>query len=110
MVNASSSAPLSWARGPGLGVVLFLSVFIVAIFSIAPVRAYLAQRTQLDDLERQALVLERQNAELHDRIADLYDPQTLERLARECLGMVLPGEIGFVTIPRDRAPTPPDCG
>ena len=44
------------------------------------------------------------------RIADLNDPRTLERLARECLGMVMPGETGFVAIPRGQAPTPPDCG
>ena len=45
-----------------------------------------------------------------ERIADLNDPPTLERLARECLGMVKPGEIAFVPIPKGRAPTPPDCG
>ena len=49
-------------------------------------------------------------AELERRIADLNDPSTLERLARECLGMVNPGEIAFVPIPKGRAPTLPDCG
>jgi cell division protein FtsB len=90
--------------------VLLFSVFVVAMFAIAPIRAYMDQRTQLADLERQAALLERQNAELEARIADLNDPRTLERLARECLGMVDPGEIGFVTIPRGQAPAPPDCG
>ena len=42
--------------------------------------------------------------------ADLNDPRTLERLARECLGMVRPGQIAFVTIPKHAAPIPPDCG
>jgi hypothetical protein len=69
--------------------VLFLSIFIVAIFAIAPTRAFFAQRAQL---------------------AELLDPRTLERLARECVGMVRPGETGFVVIPRGEAPTPPDCG
>ena len=54
--------------------------------------------------------LQEQNIELERRIADLNDPSTLERLARECLGMVNPGEIAFVPIPKGRAPTLPDCG
>ena len=90
--------------------VLVFSVFVVATFAIAPVRGYLDQRVQLAELERQAAVLERENATLRGRIADLNDPRTLERLARECLGMVDPGEIGFVTIPKGEAPSPPDCG
>ena len=76
------------------------------MFAIAPIRGYLDQRAQLAELERQAAVLERQNAELEARIAAYNDPPTLERLARECLGMVKPGEIGFVTIPRAGARTP----
>ena len=90
--------------------VLVFSVFVVATFAIAPVRGYLAQRAQLAELERQAAVLEQRNAELESTIADLSDPRTLERLARECLGMVKPGEIAFVTIPKGKAPSPPNCG
>jgi cell division protein FtsB len=89
--------------------VLVFSVFLVAMFAIAPVRSYLDQRGRLQDLERQAAVLEQQNLDLKTRIADLNDPRTLERLARECLGMVKPGEVAFVTIPKGEAPTPPDC-
>ncbi|MGZ8565532.1 MAG: FtsB family cell division protein [Actinomycetota bacterium] len=90
--------------------VLVFSVFIVTMFSVAPIRAYLEQRARLDGLARQASSLERQNQVLRERIEDLNDPRTLERLARECLGMVRPGEIAFVAIPRGRAPVPPKCG
>jgi cell division protein FtsB len=90
--------------------VLLFTVFVVAMFAIAPIRGYLDQRAQLAVLDRQAAVLERENQSLQERIADLNDTRTLERLARECLGMVRPGEIGFVTIPKGEAPTPPDCG
>ena len=90
--------------------VLCFSMFVVAVFAIAPARAYLDQHAQLADLQRQQTVLTRQNQELERRIADLNDPLTLERLARECLGMVRPGEIGFAAIPKGRAPVPPDCG
>jgi cell division protein FtsB len=85
-------------------------MFLVAVIAIAPARAYLEQRDRLADLERQATAMEQANDELRRRIADLNDPGTLERLARECLGMVMPGETGFVVIPRGEAPTPPDCG
>jgi cell division protein FtsB len=90
--------------------VLVFSVFVVAMFAIAPIRGYLGQRSQLAELERQAAVLEEQNAALKARIDDLNDPRTLERLARECLGMVKPGELAFVTVPKGEAPAPPDCG
>jgi cell division protein FtsB len=90
--------------------ILLFAVFLAVVFAVAPMRAYLHQRAELSDLQRQADLLERQNTALERRIADLNDPETLERLARECLGMVEPGEIAFVPIPKGRAPTPPDCG
>ena len=90
--------------------ILLFAVFLAIVFALAPSRAYLHQRAQLADLQRQADQLQQQNTELERRIADLNDPSTLERLARECLGMVEPGEIAFVPIPKGQAPTPPDCG
>ena len=90
--------------------ILVFAIFIVAVFAVAPMRAYLVQRSELQGLQRQAIQLQQQNTELERRIADLNDPSTLERIARECLGMVNPGEIAFVPIPKGRAPTVPDCG
>lgn len=90
--------------------ILLIAVFLTVVFAVAPMRAYLHQRAELSDLERQTELLQQQNTDLERRIADLNDPATLERLARECLGMVRPGEIAFVPIPKGHAPTPPDCG
>ena len=90
--------------------VLATALFLIAIIAIAPARAYLEQRDRLDELERRAGEVTRSNDALRRHIADLNDPRTLERLARECLGMVMPGETGFVAIPRGQAPTPPECG
>ncbi|MEX0984708.1 MAG: septum formation initiator family protein [Actinomycetota bacterium] len=90
--------------------VLVFSMFLVGMLAIAPARAYFAQQARLADLERQATALAKSNEALRLRIADLNDPATLERLARECLGMVMPGETGYVVLPADAAPTPPDCG
>jgi cell division protein FtsB len=90
--------------------ILVFAVFLVAMFSIAPTRAYLDQRRRLSEMEARVQALALQNQTLQQRIAELNDPATLERMARECLGMVRPGETAFVTIPKGSAPTPPDCG
>ena len=80
-----------------------------SVWAVAPARVYLEQRSRLQHLEQQAAHLETANSSLEARIADLQDPRTLERLARECLGMVEPGEIAIITVPRQGAPTPPSC-
>jgi len=79
--------------------ILFVMVCVVLAFAVAPLRALLAQRAQLRALEQQAQVLEEQNNALTQRISRLNDPAYLERLARECLGMVKPGETAFVIVP-----------
>jgi cell division protein FtsB len=89
--------------------VLLVSVLIVTMCAIAPMRAYLVQRRVLHQLEQKAGDLEATNAGLERHVQQLNDPATLQRLARECLGMVEPGRIAFVVIPKGRAPKPPDC-
>jgi cell division protein FtsB len=89
--------------------VLLFALFVLGLFAISPIRSYLTQRAQLAALEQQAEDLDQQVRALRSQIAGLNDPRTLERLARECLGMVRPGQIAFVTIPKHTAPTPPDC-
>ena len=89
-----------------------LAVLVVALLTAAvyPVRTYLGQRAQIHTLERESLILERANVRLDHRIASLHDPGELERLARECLGMVKTGEIAFVVVPKGgHAATPSDC-
>jgi cell division protein FtsB len=90
--------------------ILVSALALVGVFAVAPGRAYLDQRAQLHELQREADALAQQNVILERSVADLNDPATLERLARRCLGMVRPGEVAFVPIPKGRAPTPPDCG
>ena len=43
------------------------------------------------------------------QIQRLHAPNYLERLARECLGMVRPGEVSFVVVPKDGGPKPAAC-
>jgi cell division protein FtsB len=84
--------------------VLLVLVLLVLAFAVAPLRALLAERAKLADLERQATELQRQNDVLEKRVLQLQDPAYLERLARECLGMVDPGEVAFVTVPEHGPP------
>jgi len=84
--------------------VLLLLVLLVLLFAVAPLRALLSERAKLAGLERQASELQRENEVLQDRVHQLQDPAYLERLARECLGMVAPGETAFVTVPEHGPP------
>ena len=79
----------------------------VLALSVAPARMYLEQRAELAQMERQAAALQRENDTLAVRAHKLRDPTFLERLARQCLGMVKPGETAFVAVPKEGAPAPP---
>ena len=102
--SARSSLRLS-----GRAVALLLIALAVMLLAVAPLRGYLDERSDLAELRSHAAVLEQQNARLDDRIAQLSDATYLERLARECLGMVKPGETAFVVVPAHGEPDPPDC-
>jgi hypothetical protein len=84
-------------------------VGLVILVAVAPARAYLDQRAEQQRLTQQVDQLEASNAALEQRLAQLRDPVELERLARECLGLVDPGEIAFVSVRHGQAPVPPSC-
>ena len=77
--------------------------------AVNPVRNLLAERSELAGLQRQAVELRTQNDALQHQVDQLNDPSYLERLSRECLGMVHAGEIAFRAIPKQGALTPPHC-
>ena len=87
--------------------ILCTLVFGVLVLSIAPARMYLEQKAEVARLERQAAALGRTNERLVTRADKLRDHTFLERLARQCLGMVKPGEVAFVVVPKEGAPAPP---
>ena len=103
---SSRSQALSHDRQPlslrsALVVLAVLGMLLVAS---GPVRALYEQRQQMQRLAAQATRLEVENAEIRAEIARLKDPAVLEQLARECLGMVRPGETAVV-----RAGDAADC-
>jgi cell division protein FtsB len=89
--------------------VLAALVLILLLTAIVPLRGYLTQRSRLVELEQQVERLATERDRLERRVGRLRDPAYLERLARECLGMVRPGEIAFVTVPEGGEPQPIRC-
>jgi cell division protein FtsB len=83
-------------RLTGRAAALLVAVSVLVVMAVVPARQHLEQRGRIAELDRHAAELESQNAELRTEISALHDPVHLERLARECLGMVAPGEVAFV--------------
>jgi cell division protein FtsL len=96
--EATGSRSLS-REGPrltGRAAALLVAITMLAILAVVPARALLDQRGRIAELERRATELEAQNAKLRTEVTRLHDPAELEKLARECLGMVDPGETVLV--------------
>ena len=98
------------ARLTARATVLVTIVVGVLALSVAPAQMYFEQQAELARFEHEATVLQRKNDALAARAEQLRDHAFIERLARQCLGMVKPGEIAFVVVPTEGAPAPPpDC-
>jgi cell division protein FtsL len=89
--------------------VLGAIILILAATAIVPLRQYLTQRSEIGSLERKIEALIQERNRLQVRVEQLNDPQELERIARECLGMVKPGEIAFVAVPKSGQLPKGDC-
>jgi cell division protein FtsB len=87
-------------RVTGRALALLVIVGALLVAAMYPLRAWINERSQITGLEQKVAQLERQTADYDRQIAQLHDPAYLERLARECLGMIKPGEIGFVVVPK----------
>jgi cell division protein FtsB len=92
-------------RAALLGAILLMLVAT----AIVPLRQYLSQRSRIGALERKIEVLVQERSRLDRRVERLQDPAELERIARECLGMVKPGEVAFVTVPESGRLPETDC-
>ena len=87
---------------------ILLTIMIgVLVLSVAPARMYFEQQAELARFEKQAALLEHDNEVLSARAEQLRDPTFMERLARQCLGMVERGETAFVVVPDEGPPIPP---
>ena len=87
--------------------VLLTLIVGVLLLSVAPAQMYFEQQAELARFEMQAAALAQKNDALAARAEQLRDRAFLERLARQCLGMVKRGEIAFVVVPKEGVPAPP---
>jgi cell division protein FtsL len=108
-VTARAEATRSRLRITPRAAVLAAIVLVLATATIVPLRQYLAQQARMDTLEQRVDTLQRERQQLEAEIDKLHDPEYLEELARKCLGMVRPGEIAFVTVPKGGKPRPARC-
>lgn len=89
-----------WAQpAAAAGLVLALA----GVFGNAYWEGYQLRR-EAARLVRERDELRRQNAQLREEIRLLHTPEYIERLAREQLGLVRPGEIAVILVPPTPAP------
>lgn len=79
-------------------VVLLLVVAALLLSAVYPVRDYLASRRDIARLERRNELLGAEVASLRSQVRRLSTDEEVERIAREELGMVRPGERSFLIV------------
>lgn len=81
------------------GSILLLIVAGLGITAAAPARQAYVQHQQIRQEEARLSELRAKNATLRNRLNRLNDPEYVEKLAREQLGLVRPGEISYAIVP-----------
>jgi cell division protein FtsL len=79
----------------------------VVLTNVVPVRQIVAQYRQVETAEEQLTALRRENRLLEAEAKALQNPTEVERIARETLGYVDPGEVAYrVVDPEGDDPKP----
>lgn len=79
-----------------------LAMLIVSglyLLAVSPVKSYLYQREQLQQYEQKTMHLDRANAQLNERIAQLQSDSEIERLARDQYELVPRGMEAYAVMP-----------
>lgn len=79
-----------------VGSVLVVAVLAVAVF---PTRLWMKQKDDIASAEQKVAVLHDANEALQKRVGELATDSAVERLAREQLNLVKPGEIAYAVLP-----------
>ncbi len=88
------------ARGAVVGTLLV----VLLLSALYPIRQYFSQKGELKKLTAQEARLADQISELTELRSRLLTDDEIERIAREELGMVRPGEVAFAIVPDADAP------
>ena len=75
--------------------VLLIVALAITLAGVFPFRQIIAQDRQVAATQAKLEALVEENARLEQEAVDLQTPADIERLAREDLGLVRPGETGF---------------
>ncbi len=88
------------ARRPALAIVVVAAIVVIAamLTNVVPFRQVVAQRTEIATARDQLAGIVAENARLSQQVAALDTPIEIERIARDKLGYVRPGESAFVVI------------
>lgn len=89
----------------GLFTVALLVVGAAVVTNVVPYRQILEQRRAVETAAAQLEALEAENEVLVAQRDALETPMEIERLAREKLGYVRPGEVAYVVLEPPAAPT-----
>lgn len=107
-------------RRPGIAIVTLLILLTGAVFltQVVPYRQIIESQRQVAEARAELDKLEADNAELAADVEALHTDSEIERLAREKLGYVRPGETAYVVLdppgtsddaePAEPAPEPVD--
>ncbi len=89
----------------GRAVILALVVCALALTLAVPLRTYVSQRSEAEQLAREREQLETEIAALEEQKAHIQDPAWIRAQARERLRFVMPGDIPYmVQLPGDVPP------
>lgn len=91
---------MSLLRRPGIAIVTVLILLTGAVFltQVVPYRQIIDSQRQVAEARAQLAALETENTELAADVEALHTDSEIERLAREKLGYVRPGETAYVVL------------
>lgn len=88
------------ARRPALMIVVVAAIVVIAamLTNVVPFRQVVAQSTEIAAAKSELAGIVAENARLSQQVAALDTPIEIERIARDKLGYVRPGEMAYVVI------------
>ncbi|MFO7300194.1 MAG: septum formation initiator family protein [Actinomycetes bacterium] len=91
---------MRFIRRPWVAVttLLILLLGIAFLTQVIPYRQIMEANQEVTRARERLAALEAENAELEQQVAALDTPTEIEKLAREKLGYVRPGEVAFVVV------------